>query len=70
MRNIGQSRYSRTSGSNSFRCRLGFNKKRGKCAIIYPMLAVEEGNNKSTDGGQIAFHKRCASINYVPTFYI
>ena len=38
--------------------------KFGKNAIMYPMLAIEEGEVNTTNSGQIHFHKQCASINY------
>lgn len=38
--------------------------KFGKCAAIYPMLAVEEGNVDTTHEGQRHFHSNCTAVNY------
>jgi len=43
--------------------------KEGKRAIVYPMLAVEEGNVVTSHGGQASFHDRCTKFNYDPNFY-
>lgn len=44
--------------------------KNGNRAIIYPMIAVEEGNVATTHQGQIDFHRRCTELHYDPTKYI
>jgi hypothetical protein len=38
--------------------------KHGKRAIIYPMLAVEEGETNTDHQGQNEFHKTCFEINF------
>ncbi len=43
--------------------------KVGRRAIVYPMLAVEEGNVVTSHGGQASFHQKCTSFNYDPNFY-
>lgn len=43
--------------------------KVGRRAIVYPMLAVEEGNVVTSDSGQASFHQRCSSFNYNPDLY-
>lgn len=43
--------------------------KDGKRAIIYPMMAVEEGNVVTSHYGQASFHERCTKFNYNPEFY-
>ena len=44
--------------------------KYGNCALIYPMLAVEEGVNLSDSTDQIEFHKRCFELNYNQNDYL
>lgn len=44
--------------------------KYGRRAVITPMLAVEEGVEKSGHGGQTDFHKVCYDNNYVPGLHI
>jgi hypothetical protein len=44
--------------------------KNGNRAIIYPMIAVEEGVNVSQDQSQIGYHKLCHLVNYDPEKYI
>jgi hypothetical protein len=43
--------------------------KVGKRAIVYPMLAVEEGAVVTSHGGQASFHQRCTAFNYNPDLY-
>lgn len=42
--------------------------KKGKKAIIYPMLAVEEGATKTDHGFQNYFHQKCHEFNYNSSF--
>lgn len=44
--------------------------KFGKRALISPMLAVEEGDNKSNNEGQNEFHRTCHLNNYNPNVHI
>lgn len=44
--------------------------KNGQRAIIYPMLAVEEGINNSNDDYQVDYHRRCFVMNYDSSRYI
>lgn len=44
--------------------------KNGKRAIISPMIAVEEGDNKSDHQGQNEFHRQCHANNYKPNVHI
>ena len=44
--------------------------KNGNRAILYPMIAVEDGNNISGDVNQDIFHKKCFELNYKPELYI
>lgn len=44
--------------------------KFGKRAIIYPMLAVEEGGTKTDHEMQNEFHKNCHVANYDPNVHI
>ena len=39
-------------------------------AIIYPMLALEEGDNKSNNISQNDFHRKCFENNYDPDIYL
>jgi hypothetical protein len=38
--------------------------KKGKRALIYPMLALEEGENISNNDAQIEYHTKCYNIHY------
>jgi GR25 family glycosyltransferase involved in LPS biosynthesis len=38
--------------------------KHGKRAILYPMMAVEEGNTNTDHSGQNEFHRQCFERNY------
>jgi hypothetical protein len=44
--------------------------KYGKKAIIYPMIAVEEGGTKANSYSESQFHLSCYLTNYVEGFYI
>lgn len=44
--------------------------KYGKRAVITPMIAVEEGNEKSGHDGQSDFHRECHESNYKNNIYI
>jgi hypothetical protein len=44
--------------------------KLGRRAIIYPMLAVEEGSTQTDHRGHQDFHARCASAQYDPALHI
>ena len=44
--------------------------KNGNKAILYPMLAVEEGLTKTNNDSQNDFHKRCFDANYDPNIFI
>ena len=44
--------------------------KFGKKALIYPMIAVEEGNVKNDLYGEIQFHLNCFNTNYVDGLHI
>jgi hypothetical protein len=44
--------------------------KFGKRALISPMLAVEEGDDKSKHEGQSEFHRMCHLNNYNPNVHI
>jgi len=44
--------------------------KNGKRAVISPMIAVEEGDNKSDHHGQNEFHRQCFSHNYRADIHI
>ena len=41
-------------------------KKKG---ILYPMLAIEEGNVKTDHDGQRTFHEECFRVNYIEHLY-
>jgi hypothetical protein len=43
--------------------------KDGKKALIYPMIALEEGVTKTDDHGQNTFHNDCFKTNYDETVY-
>ena len=40
--------------------------KDGSRALVYPMLALEEGAVATSDAGQIDYHRRCFETNYEP----
>ena len=44
--------------------------KNGNRAILYPMIALEEGDSKSDHQGQNDFHKRCFECNYKEGLFI
>lgn len=44
--------------------------KNGNRAMIYPMIAVEEGPVTSDCEPQSEFHKRCHFVNYDPQKYL
>jgi GR25 family glycosyltransferase involved in LPS biosynthesis len=44
--------------------------KNGNRALLYPMVAVEEGINLSDDECQISYHKLCYAINFVEDKFI
>lgn len=44
--------------------------KYGRCLMIDPMFAVEEGDIKGDDPSQVYFHNMCASVNYDPLRYM
>ena len=44
--------------------------KHGKRAIIYPMMAVEEGVTNTSDYSQNEFHQMCFNANYVEGIHI
>ena len=44
--------------------------KSGKRALISPMLAVEEGDDKSNHQGQTEFHRLCHLGNYNPNVHL
>jgi hypothetical protein len=44
--------------------------KNGNRAILYPMIAVEEGSTKTSHEGQNDFHKRCFEANYDANIFI
>ena len=44
--------------------------KNGKRALIFPMMAVEEGVNLSGHKGHVEFHKTCFEANYDSNKYI
>ena len=39
--------------------------KYGKKALIYPMIAVEDGGTKVDFGDEVTFHRNCYNTNYV-----
>lgn len=43
--------------------------KKGKRALVYPMMGIEEGQVATDDIGQIEFHKKCHKIHYDPLYY-
>jgi hypothetical protein len=44
--------------------------KEGNRAIIYPMIALEDGKTQYIDGGQYNYHQDCHNANYIKdTFY-
>lgn len=44
--------------------------KNGNKALLYPMIAVEEGINLSDDECQILYHKQCYTVNFIPDKFI
>ena len=44
--------------------------KNGKRAMVYPMIAVEEGVNLSDHYGQIQYHRICHAVNFDPAKYM
>ena len=44
--------------------------KNGNKSMLYPMIAVEEGNTKTSHEGQNNFHKRCFEANYDSNLFI
>jgi len=44
--------------------------KNGNKAILYPMVAVEEGGTKTSNESQNNFHKRCFETNYDSNIHI
>jgi len=44
--------------------------KNGNRAILYPMVALEEGDSKSDHQGQNDFHRRCFECNYKDGVFI
>jgi len=44
--------------------------KNGNKAMLYPMIAVEEGSTKTSHEGQNNFHKRCFEANYDANIFI
>lgn len=43
--------------------------KRGRRALVYPMIAVEESQPHAFSGGHHEFHKRCRDANYDPAIH-
>lgn len=44
--------------------------KNGNRALLYPMIAVEEGVNLSDDESQISYHKLCYTVNFIPDKFV
>lgn len=44
--------------------------KNGNRALLYPMVAVEEGNNLSDVECQVSYHKLCYTVNFVQDKFI
>lgn len=44
--------------------------KRGRRAMCWPMMGVEEGAITSDHSAQAAFHRQCAAVNYDPSIHI
>jgi hypothetical protein len=44
--------------------------KRGRRAMCWPMMAVEEGAITTDHAGQIAYHRRCKEANFDPSIHI
>lgn len=44
--------------------------KRGRRAMCWPMMAVEEGLITSDHAGQVAYHRRCKEANFDPAVHI
>lgn len=43
--------------------------KRGRRALVYPMMAVEEGLSDSDVPGHTPFHEQCRALNYDPAVH-
>lgn len=43
--------------------------KYGRRALVYPMMAVEEGRPDSVTPGEMDFHQRCSKANYDPAVH-
>lgn len=43
--------------------------KLGRRALVYPMIAVEEGRPDSVRPGEMDFHRRCTNANYDPSIH-
>ncbi len=44
--------------------------KRGRRAMCWPMMAVEEGAITTDHAGQIAYHRRCKEANFDPAVHV
>jgi GR25 family glycosyltransferase involved in LPS biosynthesis len=44
--------------------------KEGNRALIYPLMAIEDGKSKYEDQGQQVFHDECHRFNYIPDLFI
>jgi GR25 family glycosyltransferase involved in LPS biosynthesis len=44
--------------------------KEGNRALIYPLMAIEDGKSKYEDHGQQVFHDECHMFNYIPGLFI
>jgi hypothetical protein len=44
--------------------------KYGKKAIMYPMIAIEEGDTKCNLQSEMDYHQRCFQMNYVPRIFM
>jgi hypothetical protein len=44
--------------------------KWGKKSIVYPMVALEEGDTKCDLDSEITYHQRCFKHNYVERIFI
>jgi hypothetical protein len=43
--------------------------KEGNRALLYPMIALEDGKTKYLDGGQHNYHQECHHNNYAPELF-
>lgn len=43
--------------------------KEGNRALLYPMIALEDGKTKYLDGGQQNYHQECHHNNYAPELF-